>query len=263
MRYGFLDPGLWPSWITDGIGGAMLLSIGRHCDALLEAQFEGTRRRFPSMADDELEEIGRDRGIPRLPTESIISYRRRLIEWIATKKSAGSDDSSLKELAAYWAPETPVMRIVSGNQDRAMWTTLDSTGTFSTVRREPTNWDWESNYPYLSPSPKIYRYWVIIYAPPSVTPHSSFVLPSPTISAGSSLTVQQAADLSTIDGRNKAAGSRCGGIILSFDPLLFDPFGGPGIDYPDGYWYRHTRPNYTLTRPNAIRVYAEEPRRGV
>lgn len=262
MREGFVDPRRWASWLISGIGGAFQYAVGLHYDAMLEAGYEGTRRKFAMHAgDEELAYIGRDRGIPRLPTETAESYRIRLRQWLKIKKMAGTDLGIMAEMRAYWAPETPILRVVCGNKDRAYWSTLAADGTFSSLRREPTNWDWESNYPFLAPSDRIYRYWLIVYAPPIVTPNPTVVPPSTTQSIGSSLTTQEGRDLYQIATRTKRAGSICGGVIVSFDPLLFDPAGGPGIDYPDGWWYRHTRPDGSLTRPSTIRVYEETARR--
>jgi hypothetical protein len=149
------------------------------------------------------------------------------------------------------------MRLVYGNQDRALWTTLLPDGSLDFVRREPTNWDWDSQYPYHWAPPTLHRWTLIVYAPPSVTPNDVEEDPSDVLSIGSSLTVQQTQDVGGLAVAFKREGTFLWNWILAFDPNSFNPLGGPGPGYPDGTWYRSYTPGGGFNRLTTARYHTE------
>jgi hypothetical protein len=210
-------------------------------------------------------EIARDRRILLFPGESNASKIERLRRWRSAHRAAGLPAGILAQSAAYWLPELPTMRVVAGNSIHAMWATrygsdavataegatteeLDDTRVDPVAGRpigrrlrfryaSPSNWDWDSAYPFAAEPPTIHRWWVILYAPPGIEPHDVAEVPSDTISMGSSLSIQDAKNVFDLANYWRSIGTTLWGWILAFDPESFNPTGS-GAGYPDGTWYR-------------------------
>lgn len=207
-----------------------------------------------------LREIGRDRHVLLFPEQSRASQEAQCRDWIEAHKDAGLPYGILRQSQLLWAPEIPKVRLVQGNSERAAWYTLDTDGTFSYIRQAVSNWDWDSDWSLGAPEPaKIHRMFLIIYAPPSVTPYTPDVAPSDTESLGASgVTTRHAKNIEACVRYWKSAGSILWGWILAFDADSFDPEGDntsrPG-GYPDGDWFRAYIPGVGYNRDQTARYY--------
>lgn len=152
---------LSPPWLAGLNGYRFMYSLGIQLDAIAEYFRIGALQRFPSYCEEEaLPHLGLDRGIGRGPTEPVASYRERLRTFKPTWRTAGHPKAVLGQLAGYFAPTPPLMRIVSNGYDAsgntiADWWTLDG-GVYTHVRATPSNWDWDGHYAN-------YRFWLILY----------------------------------------------------------------------------------------------------
>lgn len=199
---------------------------------------------------DVLEWHARDRGIRLYSTEPELSKRIRLSRWRQLWKRRGSHRGELENIQPYFLdrPALPRMRIV--HQDRATvgftvtpaasWHTLDSDGTYSVIKRSPSNWDWDLDYT------KVSRFWLIIY-----TDQLGFT--QPTWDGGEDwnggqvwdglFTSAQIDDIIQMVKEAKAAHSILWGVILATDPTSFDPTSTAVTDpagwtsLPAGNWW--------------------------
>ncbi len=266
------NPRIWPGWILGSEGRKFVRVLGIAHDRFMDSIYLKRRANMPSFApsDEILGEIARDRDRLIFPGESRASKENRLIKWRSTHRARGTGAGLNRETQPLWLPEMPTQRIVAGNSQRATWYTVygndaalavDQTrwdllvdplfprpvaGGFSYTRAEPSNWDWYSEYFTLTSipePPKLFRFWCITYAPPSVTYHDEDLDEEPNVSLNSSVTTEFEYSVSAALANWGKAGSAPWGWILASDPASFDPAGSnvtvPG-GYPDGTWWNAT-----------------------
>jgi hypothetical protein len=257
-----LAPDRSPIWLRHDLGRRFLYLFGLAHDHFAQYTWDGVTQRFPTYAESMSRKmLSRDRRVPLFESEPVPSQKERLRTWLTSHRQAGTDAGVLEQSAPFWLPETPKMRIVAGNSQVAMWTTLNPDGTVEFYRRDVTNggsnWDWDSTYPFHAEPSSIHRWWLIVYAPPSTVAHPITVAPSETVSVGSSLTSQQAIDIQALAASWRRAGSSIWGWILAFDEASFDPTGGPGAGYPDGTWHRSYKIDGSFNRLSTARYHVE------
>ena len=289
MRELGLDPQRTPYFLRGPLGQAYLYTLSAMHDELLGALKQALYSGYPSFAEpDSMGEIARDRRILLFPGETQASKIARLQGWLSAHRHAGLPSGILAQSAAYWLPELPTMRIVAGNSIHAMWATRygnDATATLEGATAEelddkrvdpvhgrpagrklrfhyasPSNWDWDSAYPFAAEPPTIHRWWVILYAPPTITPHGVVEPPQPGISLGSSLPVQDGQNVFDLANYWRSIGTTLWGWILAFDPASFVPtltnLDVPG-GYPDGTWYQSYIPGVGFNRLQTARYYVQ------
>lgn len=256
------DPKRSPVYVRapEGLYDRLLYVLGAAHDHFLQSLWDGVGQGSPIYAlEKSRRELAKDRRIPLFEGEPVPSQRKRLQEWLDAHRAAGTDAGLLGQSQPFWLPEIPMMRIVWGNSARAEWTTLNPDGTLEFHVRDASNggsnWDWDSAYPYHTEPQTIHRGWLIVYAPPSVSSHPITVSPSETISAGSTLTVQQATAVYNLSMLNRRGGVKIWGWILAFDPASFDPNSGPGAGFPDGTWYRSYKLDGSFNRLSTARYH--------
>lgn len=253
------DEKLTPCWVREPfarLADRYLQTLGLAHEAFAEYVTRGVLMRYPRYAGPQARgALGTDRRVPAYASESAESHAARLRLWLSSHRGAGTDAGVLRQSQPFWLPEVPRMRIVAGNSEIAFWSTLEPDGTMSFVTREPSNWDWDSEYHAADEPARIFRWWLIIYAPSYVSEHADAFGPSDTISAGSTLSVQWTLDVGNLANSWRAAGSYLHGWILAFDPDSFDPEGGPGAGYPDGTWFRAFVPGGGFNRLQTARYH--------
>lgn len=250
-----------PFWLRAANSGRLGYAIVSVLDAIVEHLWEGIVERFPEFASEEgLEALGRDRRIVRGPSESIASYRLRLIGWREAWRNAGTIVGMLAQTRLYFAPDYVRMRIVSGNATHARWTTIEPDNTRSYLRTTSPVWDWDSAQPYVSPLARASRWHLIVYPGPAYAVRGTLEVPSSTGSVGSTFTVQQGIDILEIANSFRQAGARPWGLIMAFDPASFNPDGSSSY-YPDGTWYRDRNVATGLFTKDPTARYYETHRR--
>lgn len=146
-----------PPWLLDFVGERLLYIGGLAFDAVEEWLHEGIKQRYPDhAAPDALPFIGNDRLIERGPAEPDASYKPRLRQAVDTWRFAGSGETLLKQLAAYFTGiGQPAMRLVS---DSSVWHEYNwSNGTVVRTKVTPANWIWDA-----LTGTRWWRGWVII-----------------------------------------------------------------------------------------------------
>ncbi len=261
---------LSPPWLAGNWNGYRFqYSLGIQMDAVAEYARIASLQRFPDHCVEEaLQHLGLDRRMLKGPNESATSYRERLRIWIATWKMAGHPKAVLGQLAAYYAPAPPVIRYVSNGYDESGNTVTDwwtlAGGVYSYQRQTPANWNWDGTYGN-------YRFWIILYVPllPTWNWDDGHAWDEPGL-LWNFANGQAVADLRSIIGTWKCAGTHCESIIFASDTTqryvrwgefawgdgttwgqsttvnMFDPSSAPGQPMPDGTWG-----DYDLRDPNA------------
>lgn len=254
FRKEILNPKRSPAYMRGPLFSRYLYTFGATHDHFAEYVWAGVGQRFPRFAGPEARKaLSRDRDIPIYEGEPVPSQRERLRTWRSAHRLDGTPGGIMKQLRPYFVPQTPLMRIVAANAERAMWATYEVDGSMSYVRRDPSNWDWDSEI-HTDPQ-TIHRWWLIIYPEPPIVPQPLDVQVSETSTIGSTLLIQQALDTVSIGQRFQRLGAYFQGLILAFDPASFDP-NGSGAGYPDGTWWR-TYKNGQYNRLETARYYEE------
>lgn len=255
LRTTILDPDGSPAFLRGYYGARLQYIWAAAQDHFLQYLWDGIDQSTPTWAEtNSMRQIAADRRIPIYQTEPIPSQQKRLREWLDAHRAAGTDTGLLTQSQPYWLPEAPKMRVVWGNSTRAEWSTLNEDGSLEFHRADPSNWDWDSAYPFQIEPQTIHRGWLIVYAPASVLSHPITVAPSETISVGSTLLAQACQDVYDIGMLNHRTGARLWGWILAFDPASFDP-AGSGAGYPDGTWYRSYKMDGSFNRLDTARYH--------
>jgi hypothetical protein len=236
-----------------------LYSIGIQLDGISELLRQGEISRMPGVGTNEaLQFIGSDRQILRGFAESDDSYIARLRGAFDAWKLAGNPQSLVPQILGYLTPSTPRIRYVATGTDvgagthYADWITFEA-GSTTYHRAEPTNWDWDGSF-------SDWRFWIIIYAIPSIWQFRHWgdgsVWGNPTESWGSTATPEQATDIRSLVSKWKCAGTIAQNIIVAGDTSLFSPTAAPGAPMPDGTWgnpWKITGGVYVPSRePNAL-----------
>lgn len=152
-----------PWFVRNKNVGTLLESAAFVQDAATESLVQGLKLSQPLNCDSSaLPYLSRDRGITLYPTEPIASQRVRLSQWWQLHRQGGTHQGGLRNLAPYFLPVQPLMRIVhqDGNGARATWHTLGTDGAYTIHKAEPSNWNWDGVPLRWS------RWWAIIYRDP-------------------------------------------------------------------------------------------------
>ena len=155
-----------PWFVRNQHVGTLLQAAGLVYDMHVESMVQGLRLSQPMRCDaSALPVLSRDRGIRLYATEPEASKRWRLSQWWQLRRQFGTHQGQLRNLAPYFLPATPLMRIVhqNGSATRATWHTFATDGTYSVHKAEPSNWNWDDR-----PTLKT-RWWAIIYRGPDWT----------------------------------------------------------------------------------------------
>jgi hypothetical protein len=233
-----------PPWLQGPEGYRLLYSIAFQLDFIAEYLRLGVLERMPGQCTEQaLPAIGADRKMLRGFREGNAGYASRLSTAFETWRLAGNARTLLTELAAYFAPSPPKIRIVTpGRQQDSTeftdWWTLDN-GVFSYHRQTPANWDWDSTDGISHRG----RFWIIVYNNEGFTPwywgDGHFWGGGQSWGYEEEFTENFAADARRFIFQWKAAGSqawRSGGIIVTDDQALWDPSGSDPAIYPNGTW---------------------------
>jgi hypothetical protein len=162
-----------------------------------------------------------DRTIRLYPTEPESSKRTRLANWLQIHRQRATHLGELLHSQPYFAPETPVMRIVhqDGAAASATWWSIAADGSLSEYKAVPSNWDYDGH------AEKWSRFWVILYVPPSIisliTYDDGTLYDDGAVYDG--VMRQIALDISGMILESKAGHSRLEAYILATDPASFDP----------------------------------------
>lgn len=167
-----------PQWLSRGVGGKFLYTMGLHMDALGDALAAAVKLRFPGLYTTEtLPLSGQDRRIRRGRTETDEVYATRLIRWLDDHLTRGGPYAMLAQLHAHYAPTNFPIHLVyrsgrrfimdasgavtrdfawqSQAEDWAQWQLFffnGSTYTSDGLWSDPGTWSdggvWDSTVPY-------------------------------------------------------------------------------------------------------------------
>jgi len=235
-------------------------------DALLADHTQRLHAAYPREAPNIaiLAQQARERGVVTFPGETRAGMEERVQGWLQSARDRGLCYGILREVQRMWAPAVPRVRLVQGNSTFAAWYTLDPDDTFTYLGRDPSNWDWDSDWSLGEPEPEsIHRMALIVYAPDGVEPQPLLAAPfsgdtlgSPQVSTQFGYAVKRVAEYMA------SAGSLLWMWILAFDPASFDPTldnGSVPGGYPDGTWFRAYKIGGEWNRLTTARYYAIQP----
>lgn len=269
FRHLIQSPDLAPRWLRNSVLGRYLWSIGLTLDFGTQWLYNGIQQRNPQACDSTaLPWLGRARRIPRGFAESDESYRGRLLLWRSSWRRAGGAGAMLEQLQAYFLPQVPVVRLVTGGTTSAQWWTLDADGVLTFNKIEPSNWNWDSMESGQTPLDNQRRFWIIAYQPSgdplNLFPESGAEADQDdTRTRGTGGLYDAAGDLLRLTKPWQQEGTWCAGVIIAHDPASFDP-SGSGAGYPDGRWYRYSDPStYTPVRLTTAEYFHDRRRPGL
>lgn len=225
-----------PPWLRGPVGSRLLTAMATPLDAAADWTFQGVKARYPLVGTPTaLAAVGRDRGIRRGPAETNQAFAARLVRWLEDWKTAGSAWTLLDQLAGYFAPAPPLMRVVWSTGTSAVWCSRAPSGARSRVVATPSNWEWDGLV-------KRSRCFVIIYNAAG-TPYGTggtWGTGSRTWGSGTVGTSALQADVMGVFGVVadwSAAHVLTPWVIHAFDPTSFAPTAAPGsAGMPDGTW---------------------------
>jgi hypothetical protein len=227
-----------PWYVRNQHVGTLLQSAGLSYDEHVESLLQGLRLSQPMRCDaSALPVLSRDRGIRIYETEPEASKRYRLSQWWQLRRRFGTHQGELRNLAPYFLPAVPLMRIVhqNGGGSRATWHTLAAvTGGYSITKTEASNWDWDSLTAPWS------RWWAILYRDPNWTQAESTEWDDGSDWDGGQVwdgepDTDGIADIVAALKEAKAPHSKLAGVIVCHEPGELDPAGVAAQD-PDGWW---------------------------
>ena len=228
-----------PPWLRGYVGSRLMYALTAPLDALAEWCFQGVKARFPLVGTPTaLGAIGRDRGLLRGPHESTEAFAARCVTWLDAWKHAGSSYALMDQLAGFFSPIPPVMRVVSSNGTSAIWYTRNADGSRALHVETPTNFNWDGAGVTMKA-----RIFVVVYcgAGNPYTTGGEWSDGSRTWGDGgtvgtSALPTDSDGFISVID-QWTAAHALCSWAIFAFDPTSFAPTTAAGTaGMPDGTW---------------------------
>jgi hypothetical protein len=212
--------------------GTFLQSCAIVADTAIASLDLGLRLGQPLRCSaDALPGLSYDRSIRLYPTESEMSKRRRLANWLTLHRQRATHIGEMRHVQPYFLPEAPMLRIVhqDGLGNSATWHTLAGDGTYSKHKAVPSNWDYDGRTAQWS------RWWAIVYVPASFVSMRKYDdgcrWDDGTVYDGVLAAVS--ADIVAMFLEWKAAHSRLQAVILATDPASFDPTASP-VTLPDG-----------------------------
>ena len=214
----------------------------------IETLGQGLRMSQPLRGDaSALPYLSRDRRIRIYDTEPEASKRYRLSQWRQLKRQFGTHQGELRNLAPFFLPAKPFLRIVhqDGNGDRATWHQLNSAGVYSVFKKEPSNWDWDGQ------TEKWSRFWLIIvrqgsgdfFADLPAEWDDGWEWDDGTLWGGSPAAAQIADMVEAVRSEAKAAHSSLWGVLLIGQATDILPTANATTD-PDG-WTTHPVGNWS------------------
>jgi hypothetical protein len=153
-----------PWYIQSDYVGTFLRAVGSALDSFVVKLKQGLALSQPYLCDaSALPSLAFDRRLRMYATESELSQRERLAQWLQLHRQRGTHQGELRHLQPYYLPARPLIKIVhqDGAGDGAVWHTLDTSGTYSVSRVTPSNWDYDGQ------TAKWARFWVLLFSPPS------------------------------------------------------------------------------------------------
>jgi Phage tail protein (Tail_P2_I) len=237
--------GTKPPWFVRNKNiGRLLQAFALELDNAVETLAQGLRLAHPLRCDaSALPIISRDHGISIYPTEPEDSKRQRLANWLVLRRQFGTHQGELRNVLPYFLPARPLMRIVhqNGGATRATWHTVNTDGSYTIHKAEPSNWDWDGVPTSWS------RWWAIIYYETALAwlePaewNDGLEYGDGTLWDGGPST-DQIRDI--VAGLKEAQGTHSAlwGVIVTRDPSSFDPTAAPVVDaagwssLPIGNW---------------------------
>jgi hypothetical protein len=231
---------LMPSWLSSTTAASLSLLV----DDYLARTKLALISRFPLYAPDEkaLAAMGRDRKIVRGINEPAASYAARLSRSFTDHRTRGNPYAMLEQLQAYLQAPCVVRTV----DRRGNWYSIDGDGLRS-ASIDTGNWDWDGDS--LS---EWARFWVIIYPVGGTTPWAPSGLwgdaalwtdglwGHPTLTIGTTATVDQVASVRSIIRDWKPAGTTCEWVIVAFDDATFTPDGATDPNAEWGTWGNYT-----------------------
>lgn len=149
-----------------------LEAVGLTLDGAVQSLYTGLDLGNPLRCpSSQLPVISKDRKIRLYASEPDASKRYRLAHWRQLRRTFGSHYGEMLNIQPFFLGTDgkgtlPTIRIVhqsgtpaGGGSAKATWHTLAPDGTYSVVRRDPSNWNWDGQ------TSKWSRYWAILYFP--------------------------------------------------------------------------------------------------
>ncbi len=214
-----------PYYVRGKNGGRLLQAAALTLDSFTEEMMQGLRLGYPlSCHSSALPSIAYDRRIRLYPTEPIDSQRSRLAQWKSLHRRRGTHRGELQNLATYFSPAKPLMRVVhqDGAGGRATWHSLSEDGAYAIAKRTPTNWDFDGV------TAKWSRWWCIIYRDPLMNWLDASTYDDGTIYGDGTLwdggpSTDQIGDIVEALKEAQGAHSMLWGVIIANNSASFDP----------------------------------------
>jgi len=135
-----------PTYLQGYQGQRYVLVLSMYYDTLGDAAAYAVRARFPLTAPpDALPWLAIDRQIDRGPSESRDAYNARLVAWLDLWRRAGSAESVISAIAAYFQPASYEVETVAESLTApsiSAWDVSTAGGVVHTAV-SPANWDWD------------------------------------------------------------------------------------------------------------------------
>ncbi len=218
----------------------LIYAIALHFDAMIDWAVMALKARYPEWCATDLPDalpiLGRERGIRRGFSETAQAYAQRLVLWLVSRRIKGSPYALMDQLAGYLTGHAVRIHVCN---NAGTWYTRDVDGLRSWRRATPTNWNWDNE----PANGRWSRYWVIIHVPDTLwAPKGKMGSTGAKVGArgkavGLSCDAEQGRTLRAIVREWNPPHARCEWIILSFDPVNFEPNLAPLYSgMPDGTW---------------------------
>lgn len=142
-----------PPWLQRGLAKKILYALALHCDAFADALTAGVRQRFPGhYSFESLPLLGRERRIPRAPSETDATYAARLTTFLDAHRRRGGPYALLEQLFIRFAPDNFPIDLVYVARGRRFSMAVDGT-----VTRSFTTWQPDTSVA------KWARWWLFYY----------------------------------------------------------------------------------------------------
>lgn len=229
-----------PPWLRDrptlGKTTGYRLAASWACllDATMQLAIEGLLSGMPRQGTaSALPLHGRDRRLVRGPEQSAEDFAEQLTRWLSYLRKAGNAWSVMATLQRYFAPASPVLRVVTRS---GFWSTLHADGSMSFAHG--TAWDWDS-VTHPERADEWWWIWVIVYDPfPDAGAWGDDDLDTWTAAKvfGHETSAANAAAIKALLEQFKGAHAHVT-LIVAYDPDSFDP-AEPSTFPTDGLWGR-------------------------
>ena len=121
-----------PPWLQRGLAEKILYALSIQCDAFGDALVAGVMQRFPGLYSfDSLQLLGRERRIPRAPSETDAQYAERLTTFLDAHRHRGGPYALLNQLFIRFKPDNFPIDLVYVAHGRRFAMAVDGTVTRS------------------------------------------------------------------------------------------------------------------------------------